>query len=126
MFIDAYDWAMVPNLYGMSQYADGGLITTKPYISSSNYILKMSDFEKGRWCEIWDGLFWRFIHKHKSVFAKNPRTVVMTRQLKRMGKSKLRGHIKKPNPIWPNYWAELNTKKHRILIEDRKRAALWF
>lgn len=95
MFIDAYDWVMVPNLYGMSQYADGGLITTKPYISSSNYILKMSDFKKGRWCEIWDSLFWRFINKHKSVFAKNPRTGIMTRQLNRMGKSKLRRHIKK-------------------------------
>lgn len=40
LFIDAYDWVMVPNVYGMSQYADGGLITTKPYISSSNYLKK--------------------------------------------------------------------------------------
>ena len=47
MFIDAYDWVMVPNVYGMSQYADGGLFTTKPYISSSNYVRKMSDYKKG-------------------------------------------------------------------------------
>jgi len=47
MFIDAYDWVMVPNVYGMSQFADGGLMTTKPYISGSNYLMKMSDFKKG-------------------------------------------------------------------------------
>lgn len=44
MFIDAYDWVMVPNVYGMALYADGGLITTKPYLCGSNYILKMRDF----------------------------------------------------------------------------------
>ena len=64
LFIDAYDWVMVPNVYGMSQYADGGRITTKPYISSSNYIRKMSDFGQGNWCSIWDGLFWRFVSRH--------------------------------------------------------------
>ena len=46
-FIDSYDWVMVPNVYGMSQFSDGGLMSTKPYISSSNYILKMSNFKKG-------------------------------------------------------------------------------
>ena len=46
-YIDAYDWVMVPNVYGMSQFADGGLMSTKPYISGSNYILKMSDYKKG-------------------------------------------------------------------------------
>lgn len=89
MFIDSYDWVMVPNVYGMSQHADGGLITTKPYISSSNYIRKMSDFPAGDWCEIWDGLYWRFIHKHRDFFEKNPRMKVMTNQLDRMGKDRL-------------------------------------
>jgi deoxyribodipyrimidine photolyase-related protein len=92
LFIDAYAWVMVPNVYGMSQYADGGLITTKPYISSSNYLRKTSDFPKGPWCEIWDSLFWRFISKHKSVFAKNPRMRVMALQLDRMDTTKLRSH----------------------------------
>lgn len=73
-FVDAYDWVMVPNVYGMSQFADGGLITTKPYISSSNYILKMSNYPKGEWTEIWDGLFWRFLIKHRSIFTSNNRT----------------------------------------------------
>ena len=93
MFIDAYDWVMVPNVYGMSQHADGGLITTKPYISSSHYIRKMSDFPEGDWCEIWDGLYWRFIHKHRDFFDQNPRMKVMTNQLDRMGKARLSAHL---------------------------------
>ena len=46
LFIDSYDWVMVPNVYGMSQFADGGLMATKPYISGSSYVLKMSNFKK--------------------------------------------------------------------------------
>jgi len=95
MFIDAYDWVMVPNVYGMSQYADGGLITTKPYISSSNYILKMSDYPRGDWCHVWDALYWRFIQKRKDFFGGNPRMKIMTFQLERMGKKKLEGYLKK-------------------------------
>ena len=52
MFIDAYDWVMVPNIYGMSQFADGGIMTTKPYISGSNYILKMSDYTTDSWLSL--------------------------------------------------------------------------
>ena len=87
MFIDAYDWVMVPNVFGMSQYADGGLITTKPYISSSRYILKMSDFPNGDWCAVWDALYWRFIDKHRDFFARNPRMRVMIFQLEKMDKN---------------------------------------
>jgi len=93
LFIDAYDWVMVPNVYGMSQYADGGRITTKPYISSSNYIRKMSDFARGSWCDVWDALFWRFIYRHRDVFASNPRMRVMALQLDRMDSEKLKRHL---------------------------------
>ncbi len=82
-FVDAYDWVMVPNVYGMSQYADGGVITTKPYISASNYILKMSNYPKGEWTEIWDGLFWRFLQKHHVLFSSNHRTINMMKILKK-------------------------------------------
>lgn len=102
MFIDAYDWVMVPNVYGMSQYADGGLITTKPYISSSNYILKMSDFPRGDWCDVWDALYWRFIQKHRDFFAKNPRMRVMTFQLDRMGKKKREGYLREAEKFLRN------------------------
>lgn len=89
MFIDAYDWVMVPNVYGMSQYADGGLMSTKPYISSSNYILKMSGYKKELWCDIWDGLYWRFIDRHEKLFSNNPRMRLMAE----LGK-KIPGHKK--------------------------------
>ncbi len=77
MYIDAYDWVMVPNVYGMSQFADGGIFATKPYISGSNYVLKMSDYKKGDWCKTWDALYWRFISNQEWFFSKNPRLKLM-------------------------------------------------
>lgn len=88
MFIDAYDWVMVPNVYGMSQFADGGLLATKPYISGSNYVMKMSDFEKGGWQEIWDALFWRFMDRHRSFFLKNPRLGMLVKTFDKMENGK--------------------------------------
>lgn len=94
MYIDSYDWVMVPNVYGMSQYADGGLMSTKPYISGSSYILKMSNYSKGDWCAVWDALFWNFIHTHHAVFAKNPRMSMMAVQVNKMDKTRLSTHLK--------------------------------
>ncbi len=88
MFIDAYNWVMVTNVYGISQFADGGLMATKPYISGSNYIKKMSDFGNGDWTEIWDGLYWRFIQKHEKYFATNPRYKLSLDILARMDAEK--------------------------------------
>jgi len=77
MFIDSYDWVMVPNVYGMSQFSDGGLLATKPYISGSNYILKMSNYKKGDWCGVWDSLYWSFVDRNRGFFKKNPRMNMM-------------------------------------------------
>ena len=77
LFIDAYDWVMVPNVYGMSQFADGGLMSTKPYLSGSAYLKKMSDYPKGEWEEIWDALYWNFIDKQRTFFVLNPRLGMM-------------------------------------------------
>jgi len=93
LFIDAYEWVMIPNVYGMSQYADGGMITTKPYISSSNYIRKMSNFRAGDWCKIWDGLYWNFIYTHKKFFKKLPRMAIMVFLLKKMDQKRLKFHL---------------------------------
>ena len=79
MYIDAYDWVMVPNVYGMSQFADGGLMSTKPYISGSNYLMKMSNYPKGEWQQVWDALFWRFMHVHRDFFLSNPRLGMLVR-----------------------------------------------
>jgi deoxyribodipyrimidine photolyase-related protein len=72
----------------MAQMSDGGIFATKPYISGSNYILKMSHYPKGPWCEIWDGLYWRFIDKHRDFFGKNPRLSMMVKLLDRMPEEK--------------------------------------
>jgi deoxyribodipyrimidine photolyase-related protein len=88
MFIDAYDWVMVPNVYGMSQFADGGIMATKPYISGSNYVLKMSDYKKGDWCAVWDALFWNFMHTRREFFLSNPRLGMLVRTYDKMEERK--------------------------------------
>jgi deoxyribodipyrimidine photolyase-related protein len=94
-YIDAYDWVMVGNVYGMSGFSDGGSITTKPYIASSNYILKMSDYKKSEpWCEIVDALYWRFLFKYSYKFEKNPRMMMQINLLNKMPKEKLENHLK--------------------------------
>jgi len=93
LFIDAYDWVMVPNVYGMSQFADGGTFATKPYIGGSNYIKKMSNYGKGSWTDIWDGLFWRFISVNQDFFLKNPRMSMMVHSFNRMSDDKKSLHL---------------------------------
>jgi len=93
LFIDAYDWVMVPNVYGMSQFADGGLFATKPYISGSNYLMKMSDYKKGNWQPAWDGLFWRFMHVNRDFFLKNPRLGMLVRTFDKMSDDKRQNHL---------------------------------
>lgn len=93
-YIDAYDWVMIGNVYGMSGFSDGGSITTKPYISSSNYIIKMSDYKKNEsWCEIMDALYWRFLFKYSYKFEKNPRMLMQINILNKMQKDKLKKHL---------------------------------
>ena len=96
-YIDAYDWVMVPNVYGMSQFADGGLMSTKPYISSSNYLKKMSDFPKGDWQQTWDALYWRFIDLQREIFNKNIRMKFMVTMLDKMPEEKRLNHFKVAN-----------------------------
>ena len=93
LFIDAYDWVMVPNVYGMSQFADGGLMATKPYISGSNYLMKMGDYKKGEWQAVWDGLFWRFMDKHRAFFLQNPRLGMLVRMFDKMPQEKKDMHL---------------------------------
>lgn len=94
MFVDSADWVMGPNVYGMGQFSDGGIFATKPYISGSNYLLKMSDYKKGEWCDVWDGLFWRFIGKHAPFFSKNYRLSMMVKTYEKMDKEKRERLIK--------------------------------
>jgi deoxyribodipyrimidine photolyase-related protein len=84
LFIDSADWVMGPNVFGMGIFSDGGIFATKPYACGSNYLLKMSRFEKGPWCDIADGLYWSFIGKNQKQFLKNPRMATMARSYDRL------------------------------------------
>ena len=93
-FVDGYDWVMVPNVVGMSQHADGGILATKPYTSGGAYINTMSDHCGG--CRFdpkkrvgedacpFTGGYWRFLHRHREQFAANPRMRQMIRGLDRL------------------------------------------
>jgi len=94
MFIDSYDWVMVPNVYGMSSFSDGGTMSTKPYISGSNYLKKMSDYTDGDWTEKWDALFWNFVNDNRTFFETNPRLGMMVRTLDKMKDDKKSEHFK--------------------------------
>jgi deoxyribodipyrimidine photolyase-related protein len=82
-FIDAYEWVMLPNVFGMGLNADGELIAIKPYISSTNYIHKMSDYcqncafdrksRTGEWACPFNFLYWNFIMRHEKSLRSNPR-----------------------------------------------------
>lgn len=95
MYIDAYDWVMVPNVYGMSQFADGGSFATKPYISGANYIKKMSDYpgDKDGWEATWTGLYWNFINTHLATFKNNHRMSMMPRMLEKMNQETREDHF---------------------------------
>jgi deoxyribodipyrimidine photolyase-related protein len=88
MYVDAYDWVMVPNVYGMSQFADGGIFATKPYISGSNYLKKMSDYEAGPWEDLLTALYWQFIEDNSEMFLKNHRLSMMPKLLTRLAPEK--------------------------------------
>ena len=78
--IDAYDWVMIPNIYGMGQSASD-IMMTRIYFSSSNYILKMSDFknDETNWVKTWDAVYYNFIDKHKSLLASNYATAMQVK-----------------------------------------------
>ncbi|MBC8042021.1 MAG: cryptochrome/photolyase family protein [Rhizobacter sp.] len=82
-YLDAYDWVVTPNVVGMSQFADGGFVATKPYAASANYISKMSDYcshcrfdknaKTGETACPFNYLYWDFYMRNESKLRKNPR-----------------------------------------------------
>ena len=67
---DSYEWVMCQNVYGMAFFADGGATMRRPYISSSNYIVKMSNYARGSWGDKWDALYRDFIKRNKTNLHK--------------------------------------------------------
>jgi deoxyribodipyrimidine photolyase-related protein len=93
IYIDAFEWVELPNILGMSQFADGGFLATKPYVSSAAYIDRMSDYCKGchynkkartgdRACPF-NVLYWHFFMHHRDNLNQNPRLSMVYRNLDR-------------------------------------------
>jgi deoxyribodipyrimidine photolyase-related protein len=86
LFVDAYDWVMVPNVMGMSQYADGGFVATKPYISGGAYLQKM-----GSWWptaqdakdSVFTDAYWAFLERHEDILAGNHRLSLALAQMRK-------------------------------------------
>ena len=94
IYIDAIEWVELPNTRGMSQFADGGLIATKPYAASGSYINKMSDYCSSCHYKVkerstadacpFNSLYWHFMDRHREKFSNNPRTAMAYRSWDRM------------------------------------------
>ena len=97
MFIDSSDWVMTPNVFGMGTFSDGGIFATKPYICGSNYLLKMSDYKRGEWCEVVDGLYWQFIERNKKYIKSNHRLSMMAHSLEKIDPERKKRIFNKAN-----------------------------
>ncbi len=102
MFVDSSDWVMSPNVFGMGTFSDGGIFSTKPYICGSNYIIKMSDYRKGKWSEIVDGLYWNFIHNNREILSKNPRMGMVMMSYRKLKKERKDYLLKTANEFIAN------------------------
>ena len=94
VYIDAFEWVELPNTLGMSQFADGGIIASKPYVSSGAYINRMSDYcggcaykvgqKTGEGACPFNALYWDFLDRHRPRFARNARMGQMYRTWDKM------------------------------------------
>ena len=98
VYADAFEWVEAPNVVGMSQFADGGVIASKPYVSSGAYINRMSDYCKGCAYKVsvktgagacpFNLLYWHFLDRHRERFSNNARIGNMYRTWDRMDDEK--------------------------------------
>jgi deoxyribodipyrimidine photolyase-related protein len=98
VYADAYEWVEAPNVIGMSQFADGGIVGSKPYVSSGNYIDRMSNYcgdcaysvktKLGEGACPFNLLYWAFLNRHRERFEKNPRMAQMYRTWDRMNEDR--------------------------------------
>ena len=94
VYVDAYEWVELPNTLGMSQFGDGGLVGSKPYVSSGAYIDRMSDYCRHCRYDVkqrigpdacpFNALYWDFFDRHADRFQHNPRIGMAYRQLEKM------------------------------------------
>ena len=99
IYVDAVEWVELPNVLGMSQFADGGLMSSKPYVASGKYIQRMSNYctqcrfdpadSTGDNACPFTTLYWDFLIRHQSRFAKHPRAGLQWRNLNRLSSDQL-------------------------------------
>jgi deoxyribodipyrimidine photolyase-related protein len=109
IYIDAIEWVELPNTRGMSQFADGGLVATKPYISSGSYINKMSDYCKTCHYKVklktednacpFNSLYWHFIDKHIDTLSQNQRMSMMVNSWRKMPEEKQHALLSKASEL---------------------------
>ena len=109
IYTDAIEWVQLPNTRGMSQYADGGIVATKPYISSGSYINKMSNYCKSCYYKVNDktgekacpfnALYWNFLHNKRDFLQNNNRMSMMYSLLDKMDRETLTTHLEKADHI---------------------------
>jgi deoxyribodipyrimidine photolyase-related protein len=107
IYIDAIQWVEITNTRGMSQYADGGIVGTKPYVSSANYIRKMSDYcrncsyqpdvKTGEGACPFNSLYWHFYDRNREKLSSNPRISMMYKTWGRMNPQTRRELITQAN-----------------------------
>jgi deoxyribodipyrimidine photolyase-related protein len=97
IYVDAVEWVELPNVYGMSQFADGGLMASKPYIASGKYLQRMSNYCAG--CRYrpdravgedacpFTTLYWDFLMRHERLFENHPRLAQQVRNLRRLSEA---------------------------------------
>ncbi|WP_397303595.1 cryptochrome/photolyase family protein [Nonlabens ulvanivorans] len=113
VYIDAIEWVEITNTRGMSQWADGGIVATKPYVSSGSYINKMSNYCKGCHYKVskknaednacpFNSLYWNFLDEKKEYFKGNHRMAMMMNLLKKMDAEKLEAHKSRANDVIKN------------------------
>jgi deoxyribodipyrimidine photolyase-related protein len=81
------------------------------YISGSNYLMKMSNFPKGDWQPVWDGLFWRFMHVHRDFFLSNPRLGMLIKTFDKMNEEKQQQHLANAD----RFLAQLSSKEPKMI-----------
>ena len=104
MYVDAVDWVSLPNALGMSQHADGGIVGTKPYVSTGNYINRMSNFCRnckydfrqatGEHACPFTTLYWDFLDRHYDQFKRNHRMSMQMKHVDKKRKAKQLSNIR--------------------------------
>ncbi len=81
LFVDTYDWITLPAVYGLSEFSNADIQLA---ISPSNVLLQTSDYQRGEWTDVWDGLYWRFIEKNQTAFKQSKRMRPAVQRLERL------------------------------------------